>query len=120
MQPAAEAHDTPVRLSMLPFGAWATLTTDHVVPSHASAIALCRPLSSPTARQELAEVQDTPLSVPPNVGVGIAWIDHEPPFHASARVCEAPARCWEPPTAVHALAETQDTAVKSLVVGPGA
>ena len=55
MQPAAEAHDTPVRLSMLPFGAEATLTADHVVPSHPSAIALCRELSSPTARQELAE-----------------------------------------------------------------
>src|SRR5580700_2089616 len=120
MQPAAEAHDTPVRLSMLPFGAEATLTADHVVPSHASAIALCRELSSPTARQELAEAHDTPLSVAPNVGVGSAWIDHELPSHASARVCEVPMPCWELPTAVHALAEAQDTALKSLVVGPGA
>ena len=120
MQPVAELHDTPVRLSMLPFGAGATCTADHVVPSHASAIALSRPLSSPTARHELAEAQDTPLSVAPNVGVGNAWIDHELPFHASARVREVPLPCWELPTAVHALAETQDTAVKSLVVGPGA
>src|SRR5690348_2903536 len=117
MQPVAEVHDTPVRLSMLLFGAGATWAADHAVPSHASAMALCRPLSSPTARQKLAEAQDTPLSVP--AAVGVAWTDHELPFHDSARV-KVPLLLWRSPTAVHALAATQDTAVKSLVVGPGA
>src|SRR5579871_1196839 len=120
MQLAAEAHETAVWLSMLPFGARATWTADHAVPFHASAIAWWRELSRPTARQKLTEVHDTPLSVAPNVGVGSALIDHELPSHASARVFEVPVPCWEVPTAVHALADTQDTALKSLAVGPGA
>jgi hypothetical protein len=55
-----------------------------------------------------ADVQDTPLRrPPPRGGLGVAWTVHLMPFQLSARV---PA--LEAPTAVHADADVQDTALK--------
>jgi hypothetical protein len=52
-----------------------------------------------------ADVHDTPLSeAPPWDGLGVGWMLQLVPFHRSARVPAA-----EPPTAVHADAEVQDT-----------
>jgi hypothetical protein len=63
------------------------------VPFHSSANAE-EPLSlEPDASQKLAETQDTPLSVmvDPLAGLGVAWIFHPVPFHASARLTWLPA-----------------------------
>jgi hypothetical protein len=48
--------------------------------------------SLPTATHALAEAHDTPesaLNVAPD-GVGVDWIDHVLPFHASARDSSVP------------------------------
>jgi hypothetical protein len=67
----------------------------HRVPFHRSASAPA--LELPTAKQDAAEVQPTPLSPPPPCGgLGVGWIFQVLPFHRSASV---PA--FENPTAKH-------------------
>src|SRR3989442_1590459 len=68
---------------------------------------------SPTAVHALAEVHETSLSklsVDP-AGLGVAWITQEVPFQRSAKVSPVPELSTFSPTAVHALAEVQDTAL---------
>ena len=71
------------------------VSMDHDVPFHFSARMTVTPellRYSPTAVQALAEVQDTPPRALPCApeGLGVAWTDHEVPFHASARVTSIP------------------------------
>ncbi len=60
--------------------------------------------------QALDEVQATPSRAAPfePEGLGVAWMDHEVPFHASAKMALTSVRLV--PTAMQALAEVHATA----------
>jgi hypothetical protein len=87
----AELHDTLSRMVGRSPRTSGVAWIDHVLPFHRSASESSLPLF-PTAVQALAEVHETPLNLPPNLGLGVAWIDHVLPFHASARVNRSPLR----------------------------
>jgi hypothetical protein len=65
--------------------------------------------SDPTATHVLAEPHETSLS--PKLGSLNGWIDHRLPFHRSTN--GAPS--LSEPTAVQALVEVQDTALRAAV-----
>lgn len=70
--------------------------------------------------QNLAEVQETPLSVlffAPR-GCGVGWIDQLRPFHRSASGRSRP-RTNAAPTAVQVLADVHDTALSAPTPGDG-
>jgi hypothetical protein len=54
---------------------------------------------------------------PAPAGLGVDSIAHLVPFHRSANVA-SPTVSLDPPTAVHAVAEVHDTALKKLCVAP--
>src|SRR5215467_11216344 len=108
-----DVHDTAFRkLNCAPDGlgvAWMR----HRAPFHRSASVPAFEL--PTAKQEDAEVQATPLSpAPPCDGLGVSWIFQVLPFHRSATV---PA--FENPTAKHDDAEVQATPFRTPPPGAG-
>jgi hypothetical protein len=68
----------------------------------------------------LAEAHDTPfntLNVAP-AGTGTDWRTHCVPFHRSANGTRFPEPLMKYPTAVHAVADVQETAEKAVVVAP--
>jgi hypothetical protein len=66
--------------------------------------------------QALGEVHDTPLNWAP-VTLGVCWIDHVVPFHASASgALLATPVAW--PTAMQKVAEAQETPVRLLEKSP--
>lgn len=69
VQALLDVHDTPNRKSNFSSGSGVDWT-DHVVPFQLSANP--RPLSSPTAVQAFALVQDTPSSLLFVVGLGVS------------------------------------------------
>ena len=89
-------------------------------PFHRSANApkMKRPSPSfPTARHEAADMHDTSVSMlmPAPAGSGVACTVQRRPSHRSASVTWPSDELSRDPTAVHALAETQDTAARSLI-----
>src|SRR5262249_24638514 len=106
----ADAQDTPFS-SPPPCAGFGVAWRVHRVPFHTSARVLAlgvKGLDAPTAVHAVADVHATPLREPlPGGWLGAAWIDHRVPFHPAARGL-AP----DPPTAVHADAEVQDTAFR--------
>jgi hypothetical protein len=91
----ADVQDTPLNtLPVAPEGL-GDATMDHEVPLRFSTkLVTLLELSSelPTARHLLADAHDTPakaLAVAPE-GLGVVWMDHEVPFHASARLTSTP------------------------------
>jgi hypothetical protein len=111
-----EVHDTADGSSAGMLG-W----TAHRVPSQCSAT---NPVSDPTAVHEEAEVQDTDAKevAPPAVGLGAALRVQPVPFQRST----SGTSFWPPsptpytmsPTAVHALADVQDTESRVLFSPP--
>jgi hypothetical protein len=76
--------------------------------------------AKPTAMQNLAEVQEMPLSVllfAPR-GCGVGWIDQLRPFHRSASGRSRPPTIAAP-TAVQALGDVHDTALSAPTPGEG-
>ena len=66
------------------------------------------------------DVHDTPwrrLSVAP-VGLGVDWIDHAVPFHASTSVTSTPELLVYAPTALHVVEEVHDTLYILAAVAP--
>jgi hypothetical protein len=144
---AAEPHDTPARELAKRLGS-GMLTIDHAVPFQASpsvAVVLLPPAEEdPTAVHEAADRHDTPTrrSRPSEVpaGLGVGWMDHVVPFHASTSVAASgapelpgPARPGPPrprgtperrapwmeaPTAVHAAAALHETPYRRLTMAP--
>ena len=90
MQALAEVHDTPLRLAWREAAGLGVGRIDQDVPFHASARVwlLLKPPEYPTAVQERADLQDTLARLVDVLcaGLGVRWIDHEPPCHTSARV----------------------------------
>ena len=121
----AEVHDTPHRRRAVGAGVG---TTVQLVPSQrsVSAALVVWPLLEvamivPTATQAVVVVQDTPSSSgsrPSTIGVGVGSIVHWVPSQDSARV-PLPSRPLSLPTAVHAVADVQDTASRTLAVAFG-
>jgi hypothetical protein len=107
MHTDADVQDTPLS-SPPPWGGLGVAWIDHLVPFHRSARVLAlglKGLAAPAAMHAVADVQATPLRKPlPWGALGVAWTDQRVPFHRSA---SGPAP--DPPTAVHADAEVQDT-----------
>jgi len=111
-----EVHDTADGTSAGTLG-WIA----HLVPSQCSGT---NPPLNPTAVQEEAEVQDTDERevAPPAAGFGVAWRVQPVPFQCSA----SGTSFWPPsptpytmsPTAVHALADVQDTESRLLFSPP--
>jgi hypothetical protein len=91
----------------------ATLWLDHVLPSHLSTV-----VPPETAVQASAAEQETRLSPAPEGGLVMVWIDHAVPFHTSAKGCVVPELSTYCPTAVHALADEQDTSLSTLLLAP--
>ena len=144
----AGPHETPAR-ALAKRVAAGMLTIDHAVPFQASpsgAVVLLPPAAEdPTAVHEAADWHDTPArrSRPSEVpaGLGVGWMDHVVPFHASASVAASGAP--EPtaaargqdrpgvrgagtaraldggPTAVHAAAALHETPYRRLTMAPG-
>ena len=84
-----------------------------VEPFQISALAPEVPL--PTAMHTVAEAHQIPdSSLRP---AGDASADHDVPFQCSVSAAPAPP-CWSAPTATHAVAVGQETAVKRLLVAP--
>jgi len=87
---------------------------DHADPFHTSArvsVLLMFALSFPMAVHALAAEHETAareFSFAPGT-LGVAWMDHADPFHASARVRDAPDGMLDNPTAVHAFGAAQET-----------
>src|ERR1022692_471952 len=107
----AELHDTEDRLApATPGVGW----TAHCTPFQRSASVPV--LVLPTAIHAVAELHETPFSKPLPAGSGTGRIVHATPFHASASgmgICSSPSP-GEVPTAMHALAEVQDTLPSEL------
>src|SRR5215469_13576152 len=78
-------------------------------------------LKLPTAVQDRAETQDTPLSESkePCGALGLGTMVHRVPFQDSMRVLAAAPEAWKFPTAVQDRAETQETALSSLEAPAG-
>ena len=123
MQAVAEAQDTVRRaLSVEPEGL-GVVWMDHELPFDDSARVYWLPeLStySPTAVQELVEVQATLLrrvSSEPE-GLGVVSIDHDVPLRFSTKVVVLPELSSEPPTAMHLVEEVHDTPSRVLACAP--
>jgi hypothetical protein len=131
VQKLVETQDTP--LSSLN-GTEAVLglglgTTDQVVPSHISTRVNrgedrsggVLPAAPPTATQKLVEIHETPKrSLPTVLGFGLGTTDQVVPSHVSTRVGNiGGVPPPSPPTAVHFVAETQDTPLRALPIPPG-
>src|SRR6516165_1634993 len=123
VQARAEVHDTaPSSLPEAPAGfgvAWMV----HVVPFQRSASVADTPeaalTKTPAAVQASGALHDTPcrtLLAP--AGAGTRLRRHVEPFHASASGSVRPVLPVESPTAMHALAEGQDTANSPVAVAP--
>ena len=112
VQALAVVHDTP--LNWAP-GTLGVFWIDHAVPFHTSASEeLPEPVvAAPTAMQNVAEAQETPVSVADSApaGLGVLRTDHAVPFHDSASVTPTVVRPTRPPTAMQALADVHDKAV---------
>src|SRR5205807_662401 len=112
-----EIHDTPKR--RLEMDATRGLgRMNHLVPSQDSINAWSPPplKYEPTAMQSVAETQETPWRTlsPLPVWSGGGTADHWVPFQASARAWSGKERSRVEPTAVHELAEMQDTPKRLL------
>jgi hypothetical protein len=112
----ADVHDTPD--SEPPSGVGSVL---HFRPFQCSASSPSgeKPVP-PTAVQDLTEVHDTAvrlLEPERPAGLGTGWMAHLLPFQRSASGSREPpaVNC---PTAVHALADVQDTPASALAVPP--
>jgi hypothetical protein len=107
MQAVADVQDTPTS-SPPPRRGLGVAWMVHLLPFHPSARVFAlgvKGLEAPVAMHVVVDVQATPLRKPlPWGGLGAAWIDQRVPFHRSA---SGPPP--DPPTAVHADAEVQDT-----------
>jgi hypothetical protein len=110
MQAVADVHETALNSACESSAGFGVVSIVQFAPSQpsASVVKTLRLGSSalPTAVQLVAEVHDTPsnrLSDTPD-GLGVLWTDQLTPSQRSASA-ELPA-C---PTAVHAVAEVQDT-----------
>src|SRR5262249_56113163 len=72
----------------------------------------------PTGVHARGEVHDTLVRLAwlGFAGLGVGWIDHNVPFHASAsvRTLSRPPKTPEYPTAVQAVADVHDTEAKTL------
>src|SRR5215472_16914066 len=118
MQTAAELHDIPANPEPIdPAGAGVTWTRQ-LVPSHRSASGTLVPELSrlaPPAVHAVAEGQDTAKNsaTAGPAGLGVAWTRQLVPSHRSASAVVPVASVWAP-TAVHAVAEVQETAKKPL------
>ena len=75
----------------------------------------------PTAVQEVADVQDTPVSWLPCVvlGLGVGWTVQAEPSHASATVPSSKLLLATSPTASQELAVMQETLAREVLTGPG-
>ena len=120
MQLLADVHDTELSvLNTAGPGFSKAGSKFHVFPFHSSETA--KPDTSPTARHELADVQETPLNsvlLDENAGF-VGWIVQLAPFQRSASACTGCGNDAEVPTAVHALAAVHDTALRSPVAPGG-
>jgi hypothetical protein len=108
---ALDPHDT---LSSAPAGKKSlTEIADQFVPFQRYAF-----LPKPTARQKLADGQDTPYRTPGPDSAGRVWTDHRLPFQRSASGI-APIPVSKVPTASHAVVETHETPLNELESAPG-
>jgi hypothetical protein len=118
MHADADVQDTPFRPPP-PCRGLGVVWIRHRAPSHRSArvVALgVKAFAAPTAVHADADVQDTPLKNPrPCGGLGVVWMVHRAPSHASA---SAPP--LKPPVAVQADAEAHDTAFRDAPPCAGA
>jgi hypothetical protein len=72
-------------------------------------------VDDPTAAQLVVDGQETPLSALSLwAGLGVSWIDQLVPFHRSANVTCGPFCREDHPTAVQAVLDTHDTALRRL------
>jgi hypothetical protein len=117
-----EVHETPLKTALVdPNGVWVFRIT-HFVPIQASAsIESTFELLSenPTAVHDPTVAQETArssVSVAP-AGMGVFWITHFVPFHASARPPFTPL-AWYLPTAVQVVFELHETPLSTASVVP--
>lgn len=117
MQAVLDVHDTPFSSPCAPLPGFAVPWIAHREPFQPSASGLSNrgtasfEPSLPTATHAFAEAHDTSLN--PDVGtrrLGVPWIDHLVPFQRSTTGTVSFERSSrESPTAVHAVADEQDT-----------
>src|SRR5215831_15882837 len=117
-QLAAEVQRTPKSSSKMLLG-FGTLPWDHVLPFQCRAWPTVGPLialSSPTAQQFLAEVQETPSRLLNSLpGLGAETFDHAEPFQCSVWLRPVgPVVLSYPPTAQQFVDEGQETAFRAL------
>jgi hypothetical protein len=117
VQVADDVHDTPLSVLLAaPAGFW-VFSSVQLCPSHTSASVVAPDM--PVAMQALAAGHDSPartLLVAP-AGFGVGWIDQRTPFHRSAKVTvRVVSRAC--PTAVQAVADEHDTALRAAAVAP--
>ncbi len=73
----------------------------------------------PTARQDDRDGQETPSRLPPDAGLGVAWIRQFRPFHRCAAVSEVPRLVLVFPTATQDERDTQDAPFRLPAAAPG-
>jgi hypothetical protein len=112
MHQVEDGHDTPLKKLSATGLVTAVVVVDQVPLCKASASGsstLEGPMVCPTAMQKPPRTQDTPQSASSVLELAEDMIDHDVPFHCSARV-------WPPwyPEAMHTVFEVHDTARNSL------
>jgi hypothetical protein len=123
LQAFAEAQDTLLSWPPVDRAGSTVGWIDQALPSQRSLSGLAAPATvyAPTAVQASGDVQDTParrVLVEP-AGSVVGWIDQRLPSHRSASGDVRPAAAYQP-TAVQAVDDAHETAVRVLDVAPGA
>lgn len=122
MQDDGEEHDTAVKALDPPGGSVGWMT--HDVPSQCSASVFSAPVDGsssaiPTAVHAVADAQETPAKGLPSVpSLGEDWMAHRCPFQCSTSVSEPMPEMSASPTAVHFLAEVQETPSRPAPMAP--
>lgn len=115
MHALAPAHDTPLSCTAVAPEGSGMLWADQLVPFQRSATATLWPTAvlraAPTAVHAVGDVHETPVSWTSEVfvGNGTGWIVHLVPFQPSASGCVGKSEKPDAPTAMHEVAEVQDT-----------
>jgi hypothetical protein len=109
-----DEHDTPVRTAFRdPAGLRARWTVQFMPFQRSASV----PAANPTAVQAVTDVQDTLARWPDRLTrrLRVGRIAHLVPFQRSASVTPTPPGPAEVPTAMHRLADEQDTPASELV-----
>jgi hypothetical protein len=123
LQVFAEAQDTLLSWPPVAPAGSTVGWIDQALPSQRSLSGCAAPATvyTPTAVQAFGDAQDTParrVLVEP-AGSIVGWIDQPLPSHRSASADVRPAAAYQP-TAVQAVDDAHETAVRVLDVAPGA